>query len=145
MVAGANIRSSESTRQASFAVLISVGKSRAGVLAFPRMANRFYAEGEARAAKVNDLFATVAPRYDLINDLQSLGLHRGWKRRLARMARGSENGCAHGSRAGGRALDLCCGTGDVSFALARAGFATIGLDFSGPMLSVAANRLTKQS
>ena len=38
------------------------------------MANRFYIEGEGRAAAVQDLFAAVAPRYDLINDLQSLGL-----------------------------------------------------------------------
>ncbi len=33
------------------------------------MAGKFYVEGEARAAKVADLFAAVAPRYDLINDL----------------------------------------------------------------------------
>ena len=47
------------------------------------MANSFYIEGEQRAEKVNDLFARVAPRYDVINDLQSFGLHRAWKRRLA--------------------------------------------------------------
>ncbi|HEY6168384.1 MAG TPA: bifunctional demethylmenaquinone methyltransferase/2-methoxy-6-polyprenyl-1,4-benzoquinol methylase UbiE [Verrucomicrobiae bacterium] len=97
------------------------------------MANRFYAEGEARAAKVNDLFAQVAPRYDLINDLQSLGLHRLWKRKLVRLAEPAP---------GKRALDLCCGTGDVAFALARAGCEVTGLDFSAEMLAVAERRAT---
>jgi ubiquinone/menaquinone biosynthesis methyltransferase len=95
------------------------------------MANPFYVEGGERGAKVNDLFARVAPRYDLINDLQSLGLHRAWKRRLVRMA---------GPQAGQRALDVCCGTGDIAFALARAGADVTAVDFSAAMLAVAAQR-----
>ena len=95
------------------------------------MANPFYVEGEQRAAKVNDLFARVAPRYDLINDLQSLGLHRAWKRRLVRMAN---------VHPGERALDVCCGTGDIAFALARAGAEVSATDFSAAMLEVAARR-----
>ena len=51
------------------------------------MSNTFYVPGEQRAAKVNDLFASIAGRYDLINDLQSFGLHRGWKRRVVTLAR----------------------------------------------------------
>jgi demethylmenaquinone methyltransferase/2-methoxy-6-polyprenyl-1,4-benzoquinol methylase len=43
-------------------------------------------------------------------------------------------------KSGDRALDLCCGTGDISFALARAGAETIGLDFSEQMLEVARTR-----
>jgi ubiquinone/menaquinone biosynthesis C-methylase UbiE len=65
------------------------------------MGNRFYVEGEKRGEKVNDLFARVAPRYDLINDLQSFGLHRAWKRKLVGMAnvrrhrlRARPRGCA---------------------------------------------------
>ncbi|MFO1460738.1 MAG: bifunctional demethylmenaquinone methyltransferase/2-methoxy-6-polyprenyl-1,4-benzoquinol methylase UbiE [Verrucomicrobiota bacterium] len=92
---------------------------------------RYYDEGEARAAKVEDLFAAVAPRYDLVNDLQSFGLHRLWKRRLVRLAE---------IRPGDRALDVCCGTGDVAFALAGAGAEVTGLDFSEPMLAVARRR-----
>lgn len=95
------------------------------------MANRFYVEGEQRGEKVNDLFARVAPRYDLINDLQSFGLHRVWKRRFVKMA---------GVRAGERALDVCCGTGDIAFALARAGAQVNAVDFSEAMLQVAAQR-----
>ena len=53
------------------------------------MSNVFYAPGEQRAAKVNDLFAAIARRYDLLNDLQSFGLHRRWKRRVVRTGRRS--------------------------------------------------------
>jgi demethylmenaquinone methyltransferase / 2-methoxy-6-polyprenyl-1,4-benzoquinol methylase len=95
------------------------------------MANDFYDSGAARAPLVQRLFATIAPRYDLINDLQSLGLHRRWKRRLTRLAE---------IQPGDHALDLCCGTGDIAFALAQRGAQTIGLDFSPEMLAVAARR-----
>src|SRR5438874_882834 len=87
------------------------------------IANKFDAPADARAAGVQDLFATVAPRYDLINDLQSFGLHRRWKRQLIQWA---------DPKPGERALDLCCGTGDVSFALAAKGADTTGLDFGKP-------------
>jgi demethylmenaquinone methyltransferase/2-methoxy-6-polyprenyl-1,4-benzoquinol methylase len=96
------------------------------------VASKFYAEGNQRAAKVEDLFAAVAPRYDLINDLQSLGLHRLWKLRLVRLAN---------PRPGLVALDLCCGTGDVALALARRGATVTGIDFSNAMLDVARRRL----
>ena len=95
------------------------------------MSNVFYDAGNQRAAKVNDLFAAIARRYDLINDLQSFGLHRLWKRRVANLAR---------IRGGDRALDLCCGTGDIALALARRDATTTGLDFSKQMLEVAKGR-----
>ena len=97
------------------------------------MSNTFYVPGEQRAAKVNDLFASIARRYDLINDLQSFGLHRRWKRRVADLAAVTP---------GARALDLCCGTGDLALALAARGAAVTGLDFSAPMLEVAGRRKT---
>jgi len=99
------------------------------------MANKFYATGEDRAARVNDLFAAIARRYDLINDLQSFWLHRFWKRRLVALARPA---------AGERALDVCCGTGDVAFALARRGTEVVGLDFSEAMLAMARARSDTQ-
>lgn len=98
------------------------------------MGNEFYNPGAERATQVNRLFATIAPRYDFINDLQSLGLHRRWKRRLARLA---------AVRPGDQALDLCCGTGDISFALAQQGATVTGLDFSREMLAVAEQRNAK--
>ncbi len=96
-----------------------------------RVSNEFYAPGDQRAAKVNDLFARIARRYDFLNDLQSFGLHRSWKRRVVQLAQ---------IKTGDRALDLCCGTGDISFALAQRGAETTGLDFSAQMLEVAAQR-----
>ena len=95
------------------------------------MSNAYYVPGDQRAAKVNDLFARIARRYDFLNDLQSFGLHRNWKRRVAKLATVAP---------GNRALDLCCGTGDLSFALARRGAETTGLDFSAQMLAVATQR-----
>ena len=96
------------------------------------MANRFYSPGDQRAAKVNALFAAIASRYDLINDLQSFGLHRRWKRRVVELAT---------VRHGDRALDLCCGTGDLALALAHRGAEVVGLDFTAPMLAVAKERI----
>ncbi len=93
--------------------------------------NKFLEPGAQRAAKVDELFAIVAPRYDLINDLQSLGLHRLWKRRMVAMA---------AVQPGDHALDLCCGTGDVAFALQRAGAEVTALDASPAMLAVAEKR-----
>jgi demethylmenaquinone methyltransferase / 2-methoxy-6-polyprenyl-1,4-benzoquinol methylase len=98
------------------------------------VSNVFYAPGEPRAAKVNDLFAAIARRYDLLNDLQSFGLHRRWKHRVVQLAR---------VKRGDRALDVCCGTGDIAFALARLGAETTGLDFSQQMLEVAKRRSRK--
>jgi demethylmenaquinone methyltransferase / 2-methoxy-6-polyprenyl-1,4-benzoquinol methylase len=92
------------------------------------MSNEFYDPGEQRAAKVKELFTRIAPRYDLMNDVQSFGLHRYWKRRLVAFAR---------PQPGERALDLCCGTGDLTLALAQAGADAVGLDFSERMLEAA--------
>jgi demethylmenaquinone methyltransferase/2-methoxy-6-polyprenyl-1,4-benzoquinol methylase len=98
------------------------------------VSNVFYVPGQERAAKVNDLFASIARRYDLLNDLQSFGLHRLWKRRVVSLA---------AVKPGDSALDLCCGTGDIAFALAQKGAETTGLDFSEKMLEIARFRLQK--
>lgn len=95
------------------------------------MSESFYQPGEKRGARVNDLFGKIAPRYDLINDLQSFGLHRYWKNRLLKLAN---------VKPGERALDVCCGTGDISFGLAKTGVDVTGLDFSKPMLAVAESK-----
>lgn len=95
------------------------------------MANTFFDPGVQRAARVHDLFTRIAPRYDLINDLQSFGLHRHWKRRVVQLA---------SPQPGQLALDLCCGTGDLALALAQRGVQATGLDFTERMLAVAAGR-----
>lgn len=97
--------------------------------------NPYYEPGKNRARKVHLLFSSIAGRYDLINDLQSLGLHRLWKRKLVRLAR---------VRPGDRALDLCCGTGDLAEAFHRAHARVTALDFNRDMLQIARKRSLKR-
>jgi demethylmenaquinone methyltransferase/2-methoxy-6-polyprenyl-1,4-benzoquinol methylase len=85
--------------------------------------SKFYQPDEHRAEKVHELFATIARRYDLLNDIMSAGLHRRWKRRLVEMAGNPSD-----------VLDLCCGTGDIAL-MFRA--RVIGADFTEEMLRVA--------
>jgi demethylmenaquinone methyltransferase/2-methoxy-6-polyprenyl-1,4-benzoquinol methylase len=96
------------------------------------------AENEADASrKVREMFTEIAPRYDFLNHLLSLEMDRVWRARTARRLRPIL------SRPNARALDLCCGTGDLAFALARSGPAqVIGADFSHAML-MRANTKTK--
>ena len=66
-------------------------------------------EGE-KASRVGAVFDSVAGRYDLMNDLMSLGLHRAWKAFAVEIAR---------PRPGERMLDVAAGSGDLARALAR--------------------------
>lgn len=86
------------------------------------------------AAWVRRMFADIAPRYDLLNHLLSLNIDRYWRARTVK--RVSEVL----KRPTARAIDLCCGTGDLTLALAtHAGKQVFGSDFCHPML-VGANR-----
>src|SRR6476469_8140727 len=95
------------------------------------MANEFYDPGAQRGHKVRSLFDRIAARYDLINDIQSLGLHRLWKRKVVDLA---------AVKAGNSALDVCCGTGDIAWRLNHGGADVVGIDFSTEMLGVAGRR-----
>ena len=85
-------------------------------------------------AAVEALFNAVAPRYDRLNDLLSLGLHRQWKRQLLSWLSPQPRE---------RWLDLCCGTGDLALALARKlrpEGSVLGLDAAAEPLTLAAER-----
>jgi demethylmenaquinone methyltransferase / 2-methoxy-6-polyprenyl-1,4-benzoquinol methylase len=88
------------------------------------------------ARAVRDMFTSIAPRYDLLNHVLSFNVDRLWWRRAARTFR---HILAHPDSC---ALDLCCGTGDMTFALRReAGNSQtkiFGADFSHAMLERAA-------
>ena len=88
-------------------------------------------EAEA-AAHVRGLFNAIAPSYDRLNHLLSLGLDRRWWARAARTFRPTL------ARPEARVLDLCCGTGDMTAALLKLrphkATPVTGLDFSSEML-----------
>jgi demethylmenaquinone methyltransferase / 2-methoxy-6-polyprenyl-1,4-benzoquinol methylase len=90
---------------------------------------------DSAARAVRAMFTSIAPRYDLLNHVLSFNVDRLWWRRTARTFRHIL------TRPGARILDLCCGTGDLTFALRRqAGTLPLilGADFSHAMLQRAA-------
>jgi demethylmenaquinone methyltransferase / 2-methoxy-6-polyprenyl-1,4-benzoquinol methylase len=93
---------------------------------------------ESAARAVREMFTSIAPRYDLLNHVLSFNVDRLWWWRTARRFD------AILKRPAARVLDLCCGTGDMAFALwRRAGSADVtilGADFSHAMLQRAAEK-----
>ena len=91
---------------------------------------------DSAARAVREMFTSIAPRYDLLNHVLSCNVDRIWWRRTARTFRHIL------ARSDARVLDLCCGTGDMAFALQRqAGKSAaqiVGADFSHAMLRRAA-------
>jgi demethylmenaquinone methyltransferase/2-methoxy-6-polyprenyl-1,4-benzoquinol methylase len=70
------------------------------------------------------MFDRIAPVYDAMNRVMTVGLDGRWRRLAAELT----------VRPGDRVLDACCGTGDLAVACARAGGIVTGVDFSEPML-----------
>jgi demethylmenaquinone methyltransferase/2-methoxy-6-polyprenyl-1,4-benzoquinol methylase len=84
--------------------------------------------GDAKHDAVEGMFDRLAPRYDRMNRIISLGLDRRWRRHTVDALRAD---------AGSRVLDLACGTGDLCRDLAARGCTPIGVDFSAGMLAAA--------
>ena len=84
--------------------------------------------GAEKQRYVADLFSRIAGRYDLMNDLMTLGMHRLWKRQTAALAV---------SGLSGPAIDVSSGTGDLALELARRPEVdhTVGLDLLQDMVS----------
>ena len=85
-------------------------------------------QGDAKHDAVEGMFDRLAPRYDRMNRIISLGMDTGWRRRTVD---------ALAAVAGGTVLDLACGTGDLCRDLAARGYTPIGIDFSAGMLAAA--------
>ena len=84
--------------------------------------------------QVRDLFDRIAPAYDTLNDLLSLGLHRIWKRQAVAWLQPHAGQCL---------LDLCCGTGDLALVLAekvRPAGLVLGIDAAAAPLERARER-----
>ncbi len=91
---------------------------------------------ERKAGMVRAVFDSVAPKYDVMNDLMSLGVHRAWKRNFV---------AALDPRPARRLLDLAGGTGDVAFGwLARGGGPAILSDINPSMLAVGQQRADRR-
>lgn len=86
---------------------------------------------DERTRLIRRVFTSVAPRYDLMNDLMSMGIHRLWKRRLAREA---------GALPGQIVVDLAGGTGDVAALMASNGAKVMVCDPSLAMMSQGRSR-----
>lgn len=88
-----------------------------------------------RRQRIGEVFRAIAPRYDLMNDLMSFGIHRMWKRRLA----------ARVATVSGVAVDLAGGTGDVARLLADGRRQVVVCDPSLPMMAAGRGKITHGS
>ncbi|PLZ43977.1 bifunctional demethylmenaquinone methyltransferase/2-methoxy-6-polyprenyl-1,4-benzoquinol methylase, partial [Fischerella thermalis WC542] len=88
--------------------------------------------------EIRNIFDRIAPIYDQLNDWLSLGQHRIWKEMTVKWSE---------AKAGDTCLDLCCGSGDLAFRLARRvgkSGQVYGVDFSSAQLEIAKERSQSQ-
>jgi demethylmenaquinone methyltransferase/2-methoxy-6-polyprenyl-1,4-benzoquinol methylase len=90
---------------------------------------------EEKTRAVGDIFARVAPRYDLMNDLMSGGLHRLWKDDFVGLVKPQPHE---------HILDLAGGTGDIAFRMAKRGARVTVADINAEMLKVGRERAEKR-
>ena len=85
--------------------------------------------------RIAGMFDAIAPRYDLLNHVLSVGLDRGWRERAVDALQLPN---------GARVIDLCTGTGDVAVAIARrsAGHSVVGVDFAAAMLRLGLEKVS---
>lgn len=81
---------------------------------------------------VEQMFDDIAPRYDLVNRVMTLGIDRAWRRRAVRSL---------GVGPGSRVIDLGCGTGDLLEEVGRTGAVAVGADISFEMMAHGRRRL----
>lgn len=94
--------------------------------------------GKNKADYVKETFNLIADRYDLINTIMTLGMDKKWRSLTVQQVK---------AEPGANILDVCCGTGQLTFELAKAvgsNGKVVGLDFSEKMLAIARQRLTEQ-
>jgi len=92
-------------------------------------------DAQEKTRRVGSVFARVAARYDIMNDLMSGGLHRSWKDAFVTMLR---------PREGEAILDMAGGTGDIAFRIAAKGADVTVADINPAMLEVGIERAAKK-
>ena len=90
---------------------------------------------DEKTARVGGVFASVASKYDVMNDAMSGGLHRVWKDVFVRRVK---------PRAGEAILDMAGGTGDIAFRMEKSGAAITVADINPAMLEVGIERAAKR-
>jgi demethylmenaquinone methyltransferase/2-methoxy-6-polyprenyl-1,4-benzoquinol methylase len=80
------------------------------------------------SVKVNKMFASIASKYDLLNDVLSFGIHKKWRSDAVQLSNVDKNS---------NVLDCACGTGDFSFEFEKYTQNVTGIDFCQPMLDIA--------
>lgn len=94
-------------------------------------------EGQKKEKYVHAVFESIAPKYDLMNDILSFRRHKAWRKFAMKKMN---------VQTGQTAVDLCCGTCDWTISLAEAsGHGRIeGLDFSANMLAIGRHKIEQQ-
>jgi demethylmenaquinone methyltransferase / 2-methoxy-6-polyprenyl-1,4-benzoquinol methylase len=87
-----------------------------------------------KAAQVREMFGAIAPRYDFLNHALSLNIDKRWRRFVISKVSDILN------KPGAQALDLCCGTADLSLELGALA-QTVGVDFCHPMLKIGLDKV----
>src|SRR5690242_211763 len=88
-------------------------------------------------SQISELFSNISPRYDFLNHLFSMCMDRYWLLKAIKLVNPAPNA---------RIVDLCCGTGDFSFAFAKKNGSdglVCGCDFSQNMLDLARRKTAK--
>jgi demethylmenaquinone methyltransferase / 2-methoxy-6-polyprenyl-1,4-benzoquinol methylase len=93
-------------------------------------------DADSKQKHVHAVFESIAPKYDMMNDILSFRRHKAWRKFTMRKME---------VQYGQSSLDLCCGTCDWTVALARASGKgnTVGLDFSRNMLDIGQAKIDK--
>jgi demethylmenaquinone methyltransferase / 2-methoxy-6-polyprenyl-1,4-benzoquinol methylase len=90
----------------------------------------------SKAARVRLMFAEIAPRYDVLNHVLSLNIDRRWRRLVIKQV------ADRLKHSGALALDLCCGTAELSLELGALA-PTFGVDFCHPMLQLGIKKVRR--
>ena len=86
--------------------------------------------------KVREMFSEISPKYDMMNDILSFGIHRLWRRRVVKLLQLNKKS---------EVIDLASGTGDLAFAMQQVAGKVIGTDFCEDMLVVARRKAKERN
>ena len=99
-----------------------------------------YPDAMPDPVQVRSMFSRIAGTYDGLNRGLSMGIDQRWRRRVIAKAQDRPGGLQ-----GAQVLDLCCGTGDLTWLFAQAGAQVVGADFTMEMVQLAPGKSERQA